>query len=292
VFILWATPGARPAAILAYPFLFGGVAYTIYALATGAGRSFLEQWRSPWAYARTALLLAMQFGVVAATYLTGPVDSSLLSLIGDVVATPLLAALVVASSRRLLARPLFVVGLALSLAGGTLAIVGGRRLASIPPIAWGVVAIVPLAVAGYFLLTARVADTTPPAATVSQSMVAAAIVTVIVSPLLPGGAHGLVTVRATPLLLLAATGLTSFFVAQALYFRAIGRVGLGLPPLLMTGIPVFTLLLSAGLLGIGAPILGLVGIPVAILGAVVALRAEGPAGPPPPAAAAPPTASR
>jgi drug/metabolite transporter (DMT)-like permease len=281
VLILWATAGAKPVAILAYPFAFGGIAFALYATLRGEGRAFLGLWASPRAYVRTALLVAMQLGVVAATYLTGPVDASLLSLIGDVVATPLLAALVIITYRRLLGRPAFLAGLGLSLVGGTLAIVGGERLRAVPPIAWGIVLLVPLTVAAYFLLVARTAEEVPTAAVVAHATVSATLVTVIAAPWLPGGLAGLGSVGPVPAVLLAVTGVTSFFVGPALYFRAIGRVGLGIPPLLMTGIPVFTLLLSALLLGLGAPLLGLLGIPIAIVGALLALRSEGPGRPAP-----------
>jgi len=52
--------------------------------------------------------------------------------------------------------------------------------------------------------------------------------------------------------------------------------------MLMTAIPVFTLLLSAGLLGIGLPLVGVLGIPVAVAGGLLALRGESSAEPEPP----------
>jgi len=42
----------------------------------------------------------------------------------------------------------------------------------------------------------------------------------------------------------------------------------------MTGIPVFTLLLSAGVLGIALPFIGVLGIPVAVAGGILALWGE------------------
>jgi len=274
LFVLWVTPGTTPSAILAYPFLFGGIAYAGWAVASGHGRAFAALWRSPMAWGRVGLLFGMQISVLAATYLTGPVDCSLLSLIGDVVLTPVLVALAIRAYRPTIAAPLFAVGLIISLAGGTMAIVGGQRISAVTGWGWLAVPGVPLFVAGYFLLTARANRTTPPAAVVAQSMLAAGILVLLAAPILPGGWGGILSVGPRPLLLLALCGVTSFFLAPALYFLALTKVGLVLPPMLMTAIPVFTLFLSAGILGIALPFIGVLGIPVAVLGGILALWGE------------------
>jgi drug/metabolite transporter (DMT)-like permease len=274
LFVLWVTPGTAPSAILDLPFVFGGAAYALWAVATGHGRAFVALWRDPMAYVRVALLIGMQISILAATYLTGPVDSSLLSLIGDVVVTPMLVAVAIAAYRPHIATPLFAGGLIVSLAGGTMAIVGGQSLSAVRGWGWLVVPGVPLFVAGYFLLTARANRTTAPSAVVAQSMLAAAILFAITAPLFPGSWGGLVSIRPMPLVLLALCGLTSFFLAPALYFLALSEVGLVIPPMLMTGIPVFTLLLSAEVLGIALPLIGVLGIPVAVVGGVLALWGE------------------
>jgi len=272
LFVLWATPGARPSAVLAYPFVFGGVAYAGWAFARGQGPAFLRLWKQPAAYGRTALLVAMQVSVLAATYLAGPVDASLLSLIGDVVLTPIVVAYLLGIGREHVHTSLFAAGLLLSLAGGTMTIVAGETLSAVSAWGWLVVPAVPIAVAFYFLLTARENTRSPPGAVVGQSMLAAALVLVVAAPLFPGGWAGLAAVGLVPLALLALTGVTSFFLAPLCYFSAIDRVGLIVPPMLMTGIPVFTLLLSTLVLGIGHPLLAVLGIPVAVGGGVLALR--------------------
>ena len=274
LFVLWASPAAAPSAVLVYPFVVGGIAYAGYAVGTGHARAFLALWASPAAYGRIGLLVAMQVGVLTATYLAGPVDASLLSLIGDVVITPVIVAYLLGIGRAHVHTALFAVGLVLSLVGGSLTIVAGGRLTTVTGWAWLAVVAVPFAVAFYFLLTARENERTAPSAVVAQSMLGAAAVTALLAPLLPGGLGGLVRVPAVPLALLALTGITSFFVAPVLYFVAIGRAGLVVPPMLMTAIPVFTLLLSAGILGIALPLLGVLGIPVAVAGALLALRGE------------------
>ena len=274
LFVLWSTPAATPSAILAYPFVFGGVAYTGWAVARGEGRALAAVWRDPTAYVRVGLLVGMQTSVLATTYLAGPVDASLLSLIGDVVLTPIVVALLIGAYRSHIATPLFAIGLVISLAGGTMAIVGGHTLSAIRGVAWFAVLGVPVTVAAYFLLTARANRVAPPSAVVGQSILAAAVLMVVLAPVFPGGYSGLLTVPSLPLLLLALCGGTSFFLAEVLYFGALQDVGLVIPPMLMTAIPVFTLFLSAGLLGIALPIVGVLGIPVAVVGAVLALRGE------------------
>ena len=272
IFVLRVTPAASPSAILVYPFVFGGIGYVIWALARGEARAFAGLWRDPASYGRLGVLVGFQVGVLAATYLTGPVDAALLSLIGDVVVTPIVVATVFAAHREHIGTPLFAAGLILSLAGGSLAIAGGQRLESVPPIGWLVVPCVPIFAAFFFLLTARANEKAPASSVVAQSMVAAAIVLALAAPLFPGGWDGLVRVPPVALLLLVVCGVTNFFLADAIYFEAIAQVGLVIPPMLMTGIPVFTLILSATLLGIHLPLLGVVGIPIAVVGALLALR--------------------
>ena len=57
---------------------------------------------------RVAFLMGMQLSVLASTLLAGPVDTSLLALIGDVIATPILAAWLVGLYRKQIGTPLFV----------------------------------------------------------------------------------------------------------------------------------------------------------------------------------------
>ena len=274
VFVLWVTPGTAPSAILVYPFLVGGVAYTGWTLATGHGPEFIRLWRDPAAYGRASLLYGMQASVLAATYLTGPVDASLLSLIGDVVLTPVIVATIISSYRAHIATPTFAVGLVISLLGGTMAIVGGQSLSSVHGWGWLCVPALPLFVATYFLWAARANRTTAPSAVVAHSTLSGALLFLVTAPLLPGGWNGLVTVAPLPFLLLALCGLTSFYLAPALYFAAIQDVGLVIPPMLMTAIPVFTLFLSSSVLGIALPLVGVLGIPVAVVGAILALRGQ------------------
>jgi drug/metabolite transporter (DMT)-like permease len=272
--VLGAGPSLRPSAALALPFVFGGAAYGVYTALRGRGREFLHAFVELPALVRTLVLVGLQVAVLASTYLAGPVDASLLSLFGDVVATPLLVAVWTTGRSASFVTPAFAVGLVLSVLGGTLAIAGGTGLEAIPPVGWLVVPAVPLTVAFYFVLSARAGnghDNTP---LVAQSMLGAGLICLVLTPLVPGGAGGLVALSPTVLLLVAVNGVVSFFVAPLLYFRAIAQVGFVVPPMLMTGIPVFTLVLAAAFLAFVPSPVALLGVPLAVLGGVVALRAE------------------
>jgi drug/metabolite transporter (DMT)-like permease len=273
-FVLAVVHTSQPSATIVYPFLIGGAIYAGFAIRRGHGTAFWRLWASPGAWLRIGVLLAMQLSVLAATYLIGPVDSSLLSLIGDIVLTPVLVAFAWAGHRGHIGTWAFVLGLGLSVLGGSLTIVGGQTLSAVAGAGWLVVPAIPFTVAVYFLLCARENERTPALAVVSHSMVGAGVLTAALSFLLPGGAEGLVSLTLPALGILAICGLTSFAIAPILYFRAIQDVGLVIPPMMMTGIPVFTLILSATVLGLGLPLVAALGIPLAVGGALLTLRGE------------------
>ncbi len=279
IFVLLVTPGTAPSAVFALPFLFGGASYALWAVAIGEGRAFLAIWKQPAAWVRVGLLLSIYLSVLASTYVAGPVDTSLLSLIGDVVLTPIIVAIGIAAYRARMRTPLLWIGMGLCLAGGGLAIVGSQRLTGLHGAGYLLVLVIPFSVALYFLLTAQENERSPPGAVVAQSVLGAALFAVPIALVLPGGYVGLTAVGPLPLLVLVALGVTTFFVAEAMYFAAIRSVGLVVPPMLMTAIPVFAALLGWAVLGIQIPLLGRIGIPIAVAGALLALRAQ--SGPPP-----------
>lgn len=274
IFVLAVTPGTAPSAVFVYPFLFGGLAYAAWCVAEGQARAFVRMWTSPPAWGRVALLVGMQLSVLASTYLAGPVDTSLLTLIGDVVLTPILVAVFFVGYRDRFQSPALWTGMALCIVGGGLSIVGSGRLSAIPASGYVVVVAIPLTVAGYFLSAARENERSPASAVVAQSMLAAGVVGLVLSPALPGGARSLIAVSPWALGVLLVTGLTSFFVAPVMYFGSLHRAGLVIPPMLMTGIPVFAAVLGWAVLGIAIPAIGIAGIPIAVGGSVLALRGE------------------
>jgi drug/metabolite transporter (DMT)-like permease len=280
IFVLAITPGTSPSAVFVYPFLIGGAGYTVWSVVEGDGGALLRLWRQPASYGRVALLLGMQLSVLAATYLAGPVDTSLLSLIGDVVLTPMIVAVWFLAYHGRFNSPILWLGMGLCLVGGGLSIVGNHGLTALH--GWGsvVVIAIPFFVATFFLACVRENERSPPSAVVGQAMLASGVVGLAISPWIPGGVPGLAVLAPIPLLILFATGITSFFLAPALYFESIRRAGLVIPPMMMTGIPVFAALLSWGILGIAIPLIGIIGIPIAVGGALIALRGETAGGPP------------
>lgn len=274
IFVLAITPAAPPSAVLVYPFLFGGALYAVWCALQGHGRAFARLFLAPAAYGRVALLLGMQLSVLASTYIAGAVDTSLLSLIGDVVLTPVVVGVWIAAYRTRIGAPLLWMGMILCTVGGGLAIAGGHGLSALHGWGYVVLGTIPVTVALYFLSTARENERTPASAVVSHSMLVAGVVGIAITPWVPGGLGGLAVATPLALLGLVATGVTSFFLAPVLYFDSIRRAGFVLPPMMMTGIPVFAALLSWGVLGIAIPWLGILGIPVAVVGALIALRGE------------------
>jgi drug/metabolite transporter (DMT)-like permease len=276
LFVLVLDPTMGPAGLLAYPFLFGGISYAALSLAQGHRRQLVRLSAEPSAYLRIVLLFGMQVGVLASTYTAGPVDTSLLSLLGDVTLTPILVMVLLHQATDRARSGVFWAGVVLSTAGATLTILGGRSAPALHGWAWLVAPIVPLAVAFYFLLTARANVRLPGTAVVTHATLGAAALSFLVSPFLPGGTGGLGIASPLDLLLVAGLGVTSFFVGPYLYFRAIEWAGLLLPALLMATIPVFTLFLALAAFHTAPVLIGLLGIPIAIVGAALALRGSHP----------------
>ena len=274
VFVVWLGPLVLPVATIVYPFLFGGIAFLALAWARGDAGSFARLWVEPAAWARILLIATLQTATVAATYAIGPIDSSLLALLGDVIAVPLLLMAVYGEDRPLLRSPWFVAGVVACLVGGGLSIVAGHPLTPVHGWALVVIPAIPLTIGFYFLLTARAARTAPATVLNGQAFLGAAVVIAVLSPLFPGGARGLGELSWEAVGLFVALGLSTFFVAQWLYFIAIGRGGLVSTAIWMSLIPAFTLLLSVVVLGIAPVILGALGVPIAVAGAFIALEGQ------------------
>jgi len=144
------------------------------------------------------------------------------------------------------------------------------------PLAWLVAPAVPFTVAFYFLLAARASRAVPTSAVVGQATVGAGVVSLALSPILPGGVAGLLVPSAHDLLFLVALGLTSFFLAAVFYFKAIELAGLLLPALLMATIPLFTVVVQLAAFSTTPTEVALLGIPIAVAGGILALRGAHP----------------
>jgi hypothetical protein len=275
-FVLGLSPGVPPSGLIFWPFAFGGAGYLGWVLVGKHGAALGGLFRSPAAWARVGLLLTLQLAVLAETYLAGPVDTSLLSLVGDVVITPVLVMVALREGRHRARDPWFVGGILAATAGATLTIVASGTVRPLSGAATAVAVLVPFVVAVYFLSAAQENRRRPTSAVVAHATLFAALASLVVAPFLPGGFAGLGIPSVRVGLLLATLGLTTFFVAPALYFRAVEETGLVLPAVLMSTIPVFTLLLAATLFRQIPPVLALAGIPVAVVGSVLALQGSHP----------------
>ncbi|HEV2429672.1 MAG TPA: DMT family transporter [Thermoplasmata archaeon] len=266
--------GATPIEVLAWPFVVGGAAFVGLATFQGHGSAVGALYRDRGAWVRLGLLLGMQAAVLASTYLAGAVDTSLLSLLGDVVATPILLVLIFSEGAGRIRSPSFLTGIVVCTAGAVLTIAAGGAIRPLTAVSLPIGVLVPVVIGLYFLLMARASRSVPLAAVVGQVTVTAGLLLLIAGLADPAATGSLIPDGAGPAIALAAIGLTSFFLGPALYFLAIERAGLVLPAVLMATIPVFTLLLSWLLLGAVPPVLGLAGIPIAVGGALWALRGE------------------
>jgi drug/metabolite transporter (DMT)-like permease len=278
LFILALEGSVAVSALLAYPFLAGGLAYAVWAVLRGESRSFVAGFRRPGSYLRIALFLSTQTLVLLVTLSGGPVDSALLALVGDVVLTPLLARALVGEGRGLLGSPLFLGGMGLATAGAVLTIVEGGSTHALNLVATVASIFLPIVLAGFFLSAAEENLRQPISTVAGGAALGSGVGGLLIAPLLPGGWHGLV-IGPYPLALLAGCGIVTFFVAPDLYFRAIRRAGLLLPALLMTGIPVFTLGFTVAVTHVLPPPLGLAGIPIAAFGGLIAVRSTQAPGP-------------
>jgi drug/metabolite transporter (DMT)-like permease len=275
-FVLTLAPSVPPSGLIVWPFAFGAMGYLGWSAASGQLRPYRGLSRLPGAWARVALLVLMQLTVLAETFLAGAVDTSLLSLLGDVVLTPILVMWILREGRGRASDPVFLGGVLLATAGATLTIVAGGAVRPLTATASLVATLVPFVIAVYFLSAAQENRRTPSSAVVGHATVFAAVASAAIAGFLPGGFEGLRFPSLTAAVLLAVLGLTSFFVAPALYFWAIEEAGIVLPAILMASIPVFTLFLSAALFHAVPPLLGLAGVPLAVVGAVLALQGAHP----------------
>jgi drug/metabolite transporter (DMT)-like permease len=276
IIVLRATPGAGPAALVVYPFLAGGLSYLAYAVLQGYGRSFLSLFRSPAAYLRIGLIVGMQISILVATYETGAVDTSLLSLVADVVLTPLLIFVLFREGSERLRSWTLPTGMILSLAGATLTIVGEGAVHPLRGVAILVAPIVPLTVAFYFLAVARTARKIPASAVIAHATIGGGVAGLALSPFFPEGLASLDVGGPGTFLWAVILGVTSFFLAPVLYFRAIELGGLVLAALLMASIPVFTLGLAVTFLGASLTLAASVGVPIAVVGGLLAIQGEHP----------------
>lgn len=274
VFVLWLAPLTSPAVVIVYPFVIGGLIFLAWALIRGERATFLRLWRDPMAYVRILLAVVMQIASLVGTYVAGPIDTSLLALLGDVVIVPLLLMVLFREDRGLARSAWFAGGVAVCLIGGGLTIVGGRTLTPVAGWAVLIVPVIPLSIGLYFLLMARAARTASLVSVNAQAMLGSALVSALLTPLFPAGQGSLAISSFEVVGILVALGVAVYFLATYFYFAAIERGGLIPTAILMSLIPAFTLALSIGVLHIAPNMLAAFGIPIAIVGAFCALEGQ------------------
>ncbi|MCI4362874.1 MAG: DMT family transporter [Thermoplasmata archaeon] len=278
LFVLALEGSVALSALVAYPFLAGGVAYAVWAGYRGEAVSFAAGFGRSGSYLRIALFLSTQVLLLIVTLSGGPVDAALLSLVGDVVLTPLFARALVGEGRGLLRNPLFLGGMVLATAGALLTILEGGSAHALNPLATFAGVLLPVVLAVFFVSAAEENLHQPISTVAGGASLGAGIGAILIAPLLPGGWPGLV-VGPYAFALLVFAGVVTFFVGPELYFRAIRRAGLLLPALLMTAIPVFTLGFTVAVTRAAPSPLGLAGIPIAALGGLIAVRSTQAPGP-------------
>jgi drug/metabolite transporter (DMT)-like permease len=264
-------PSISLAELVVVPFLIGGATYAGIASHQGSLPALGRLFWDGRAWIRAGLYAGIQVTVVAVTLYAGPVDTSLLTLVGDVLLTPLVAATLYGRGRDRITTASFIVGLLLVAAGASLTIVSGGAAEPLRGVALIAGILIPLFIAFYFVATAEVAHSLPVDAVVGASCVQAGLLVAIATPVVGGVLGGW---PAPPLLAwvgLIILGVTSFAIAPVAYFAAIERVGILLPALLMAGIPVFTLILQTGLLHKIPTALAVIGIAAAVAGALIAV---------------------
>jgi drug/metabolite transporter (DMT)-like permease len=278
---LWATyyafllllPGVSPLVLTVLPFLVGALGFFALLAFRGAPpHSWLEGWARPGTLFRGGLLLALQVDVVLATRITGAVDTSLATLLGDVLITPLLVSAHFGTGMERLRWPSFQAGIGLSTAGAVLAIVGGGAVAGLRPEGALLLVPLPLFVGVYFASVARRAEREPMPRLVAQASATATLLGLPVGFVLGGSWFSAAGLTTGSLAVLGVMGITSFFVAPWAYFYAASRLSLVVPAVLQALIPVFTLLLVVAFHFGSVDPYAWVGVPLAFVGGVLAVR--------------------
>jgi drug/metabolite transporter (DMT)-like permease len=272
--LLLLLPGVPAGTVTAFPILVGALAFWLWTPGMKrVPRMGTRKDAGTWILGGV-LLAAMQFDVVFTTRWLGAVDTSLLTLVADVVVTPTLLWALWREGGPHLSHPYFVAGVVLSLAGAVLAI-GGP---GVTPLVGGgsrlwVGLPLPFLVALFFLLISRQGSGSNPPAPAATFTLGALLALAIgfagdPSHLIPAADPRLWSV----LLLL---GLTSFFWAPAAYFWAASRATIVIPAVLQALIPIFTLLFVAILFGHPPSMDQMIGVPLAVAGGGLAIAPGG-----------------
>lgn len=279
--LLWASyylivlelPGSSDLPILVLPFLVGGLGFGALSVvqAPSEGRRILRIMGTPGGVLRALILLVMQADVIASTRLAGAVDTSLVTLVADVIVTPILLYIIWREGGRHIHQRIFWAGVALSALGASLTILAGGSAEALTALSALLLVPLPFLVSFYFLLMVKAAATEPMASVVSSGSILAFLIGAVGVLALQGPAGLGVGLSAEDLGLIALLGLTSFFLAPWAFFWAAEKLSIVIPAVLQAAIPLFTLILVVLALHYSAPLLAIIGIPVAMVGSYLAV---------------------
>ncbi len=182
-------PQISLAELIVLPFLIGGVAYAAISARQGSLPAYAQLLREPRSWGRASLYAGIQLTVVAVTLYSGPVDTALLTLVGDVLLTPLVAATLYGHGRRQVMAVAFWVGVVFVSAGAALTIISAGAAEPLRGYALVDGILLPAFIALYFVMSAEAARTQPADAIVGATCIQAGVLVLILTPFV-GGALG------------------------------------------------------------------------------------------------------
>lgn len=278
-------PSSANLTILVVPFLFGGLPFAGLAVlgSSSEARGILRTMATPGGAARGLILLVMQADVVFSTRIAGAVDTSLVTLVADVIVTPILLFAIWREGGRHVRQRIFWLGVLLSGVGASLTILAGGSTQPVTLLSLGLLVPLPFLVSLYFLLMVRAARTAPMATVVASGSLLAFLIGAVALLVLQGPAGLGIYLGARDLLLITLLGVSSFFLAPWAFFWAAEKLTIVVPAVLQAAIPLFTLILVVLILHYPATWLAVLGIPIAMLGSYFAVAEGGePPAPRPP----------
>jgi drug/metabolite transporter (DMT)-like permease len=276
--VLWAAyyplivvlPSSADGVVLVLPFLFGALPFLALRSRTGPGDPSGE--RTPlYAYVVAGIfMMALQLDVIVSTRLVGAVPTAIFTLLGDVVAIPIISFLFWREGSQRVLAPKFWVGAIVATVGATLAIAAGE---SALPLGWKLAALeipIPILVGLYFAFVARLTQKVPIQRVVGPVTLCGFLASLVALPFL-GGLPSFGVLPPLGYVDLLVVGLTTFFVAPWAFFEASRRVSVVIPAVVNATIPIFTMVFMVGFLGAPIYLLALLGIPLAFGGALLAI---------------------
>lgn len=273
VFVL-ALPVGEDGLLIDLPFLFAGLLFLVaYPGRRPGGALGVLRTCATWpGIVRGGIFALVQLDVVLATRWAGAVDASLVTLLADVVATPLLVLAVVHEDAGKVRSKVFWLGVLLASSGAAATILGNGQ--AVPLSLPALLSLVPLPflIAVYFVWVNQASKRAPAGEVLGAASLMAFVVGSLGGVLVFGPAWATYSpVTFDQVVIMVVVGLTSFYLGPFAYFWAAGRTTIVLPAVLQALIPVFTLMMIALLALQRFSWVAWIGVPLAFLGSVVAV---------------------